>query len=609
MELLVIDNLAGLNVNNILHEEVNIREDKQGFCIGKIFEDALKTNKPVRFLRLAGPKQFRYDVITLSKINVENSPVKYLIDNRIQDIEFILAYPYSNAFLRRMDLEQKDNDQIWRVKEEVLEFVEGLLNINKTRKKYRIKPIFIAFHQTDLFWNLGILGKEIVVARAYCEGSTGHDDTISSLVCKTGRITKIANAFIDYYNFIKNNPKTIIITDNTQIGIDTVSWSSLFKSNVVMEIKDPVNSIFKVCNSKISNKAEIFWNTIDIKKEKNDYFKHVGCIDKSKEIMEPFEGTMLQLNFIEGITGDRFLWNTQKIATMCPTLSDKVQLFMKSIIEQSVYSLKEFQVIGQKKLINNTDIQKYPWEQKLTEAIFEAGSIIKIDPDILLGCKDEIKNLSSRLEKNSTVFFRDAHLKNRMISVDKKYLDNDCSNLIDFIRDIKKDEIYTWLKEHTFDIDFETGFYKVTPWDDLFHIFYFQDLGLDYDTLNGYIKSISKDSVYENEIFFTTMFCRCIREYCRRLWYDKVMPLTYSKRYKIEKRKHFLDCAIYAMNELGSCTNQNFNRFLNYCANISDDIDSFYSPLQMENIIPLPNLEFNHNLIFVPNEEIDRYRI
>ena len=110
-------------------------------------------------------------------------------------------------------------------------------------------------------------------------------------------------------------------------------------------------------------------------------------------------------------------------------------------------------------------------------------------------------------------------------------------------------EILSKIKSNVIDIDFETACFNVTPYDDPFHILFFE-----HSIFDSHISSSQKQRLFQkyqslfnldtNLYFWRTGLARSLREYCRRLWYRRVMPNTYDYRYSQESPDYFLRLAL-----------------------------------------------------------------
>lgn len=177
-------------------------------------------------------------------------------------------------------------------------------------------------------------------------------------------------------------------------------------------------------------------------------------------------------------------------------------------------------------------------------------------------CLSETVQLGHILEANASQAFRDAHLENRLITFERSVLlANNYDYFCEWIMATSPEQLFEWLKKSTYDIDFETGFWLVSTWDDPLHILWSSNIGHNqakelqegWGLLETWWR-YSPQSSSDEEIFWITLLCRSLREFCRRHWYDHVMPDAYHRRYKFEQREHFIELALTAANHLGGYT-------------------------------------------------------
>jgi hypothetical protein len=552
-------------------EDRNAQKDNS---FKNIFKIASESKKDLKFLRLAGPGgagSFRLEVMAAGN-NEFNDSINLLKDKNINEIEFIFINPFSTSFLHRMDTEKKEIAEIWRIKDEIINFASKLLFYGQEKKNSNSGIIKVGFHIQPLIFNLGIVGEDYVVAGAYYKNLSGHDENIPDIVCKDGDADRLNEAFINYYNSIKDNFETKFY-EYPLLLKDLGKWPSLFKANVIVKSDDQKN-IEKACYTGFD--AESCWIH---EKYMTDFFKPVQE-RKIKSSKKPLFPSSVCISKIDGITGDEFLYHIQIMAQSKKDLIPKLQFLISEILHQSFSALVEFQKEGIKKF--DLKIKPYPWEKKLHDALGEAGRYITDDKEVIHSCKAELSHLSAHFDNKLIMPFRDAHIKNRMIKIDNAWLTNDYNILSDFLASHEDTEIARWLKENTWDIDFETGLSKVTVWDDPMHIFYFERFGVPMDKLctdffsmvkHRYnkldIKEFFKKDLTEHltdEMMWTTLLSRSLREYCRRVWYHHDMPETYKKRYSYEYPRHFVDLSKFAINRLEHHDQYpNIKKFLTYC--------------------------------------------
>jgi|GEM_PF-5886384 len=573
-----------LNLPELGLEKIRMDDMAGDLGLNEIFDNAIKSGSSVRFLRLAGPKAFRKKVIAHAD-KKGNSTAEYKKLLLVEDVEFILTNPYSESFLTRMDAERKDNWNIWRVREEIIKFAKGLMEINEMRFNERRKPIKIAFHCMDLVWNLSIVENQHVIARAYYKSASGHDRNVAEVHLCTGKGSRIAESFISYYDSIKNDKRTQFIEKfgEPESSLNSLrkslgKWPSLFKCNSIHIDNENDEYFVKACCSKHGMLAEKKVFDYQRKSQQaNGYFKPVeGTIDPHED---SYRSRILKIN---GVLASEFLWHAQQAFIHNSDLNNDLEQMVGSIVSQAFSALNEFRNIGKKESKSNEKMVPYPWEKNIHDALSEAGRFLHLTQQELSECSTELLKIA---DKSGRQPFRDAHLKNRIIRFDKNILSNNYENFHTFFEKIKENNqtIYDWLKKNTYDIDFETGCWFVSEWDDVFHILWSNSLGwnlsgkLEKDVFE-FVKKWYRvpESEEDKEDFWSTLLCRSLREYCRRIWYDHVMPRTYSQRYKLERRDHFLELAKTAFNNLKSYIHVDINnpiqKFLDDCTDSKDDL-------------------------------------
>ncbi len=541
-----------------------------------IFALASEFGCSARFLRLGGPKQFRADVIAFvdeSRSSI-TSGYKLLLDGSIPEIEFILTNPFSEAFLTRMDAEGKTNWDIRRVKEQIIDFARGLLRASQQRVSQNLSEIKLAFHSSDLIWNLNIAEGRCVAARAYYQSATGHDDNVAEIRLRLDSQSRLAESLIHYFNSVRNGVSTESIhteDDLTQIG----EWPSLFKGNAIQNPSDSSSQwVEKSCTSELSDKIESQWlSSGEIKKLKHVYFNPLKFA-RSKQRTQPWRGQTNCLRRVDGVLASDMLWHVQLIGTRYPELSPQLEMFSGSIIYQAFQALREFRNTARRVKHLRDGMRPYPWGQKLESAISEAGKFVLENQREFTACKTEARRLGQRLESYASQPFRDAHLKNRIIAMDSNMLVGDYSGLREWFQTTSPEEAFGRLRNATFDIDFETCIWKVSEWDDPLHILWSN--GIDHSSLadQKHVSDLFRlwwvqpQSSEDYDTIWTTLFCRSLREYCRRIWYKRVMPRTYQLRYGTEKPDLFLNLADSVSIHIDGYTT--IKEFLEKCKSPSD---------------------------------------
>lgn len=530
----------------------------------------------MRFLRLAAPRAFRSEVAT------GGSAFNLLVNSNSPVIEFILANPYSMSFLNRLDAEDKDNCEIRRVRNEVLNFALGLLTVREHRRRAVRGDLLVAFHCHELLWNLSIIGEQRVVVRAYHAASTGHDEGIADVHLCSGSDSRLAESFMSYWESVRNDPATYALTSRGDVDSPRLArLPSLFKGNAVWHDGSEGGSgaIYKVLRLKEAWGAEANWlATSDREARDPQFFRPVGLLQRNVALGKGCHGDFgLCLQAKHGVTAADLLYALQRIAGEDADLKHIITVMVSCICGQALKALEQFRDTWSELGCAELPTDRYPWIDKLVSGLKEAGRFVTRDESLLSDCQQELEVLGSHLEQRSDTPFRDAHLKNRIVCVDPAVISKGGDELRKWILQIASKSMGTWLSANTYDIDFETSCWRVPEWDDLIHVLSSPNVGL-YPTgkldveqvpdilplvVEWYKRPKDADSMR------ATLLCRSFRELCRRIWYSNVMPKTYHQRYRTEKTHHFLNLAQGAAKLLKGC-----KRISVFLARCSLNVDS-----------------------------------
>jgi hypothetical protein len=494
----------------------------------------------LRLMRIGGPRRFRYDVFSFSERNRHDvtETINALSNPNIQLLKILLANPNGESFLKRLDTEGASSWRIWRVMRHVFLFADKLLKINN--------KINIALHNEELTWNLGILGDREALVTAYGI-KTGHDVSVKPQWLNSSEFKGLSKAFFNYFEAISKKNETVWLERGKKFSTSMPRWPSLFKGNAILakeehydgteepEIQD--SEVCKICINILSNKSEENWQSLseDLRQKQNSF--HPGKVVRH---LENIRGKGLILKRFNGPTVLKLAANLNSIISSKDDSAEKCAFILKMIYEDTLISLSEFQNLSEI-VFPNIKRSTYPYANKLCTAIADIKRHFRSIPDSVW---DEAildaDTLGKELEKASKVPFRDSHLKNRIWQDDlptEKIAVNLLKN--------KNEEILSLIRDRIIDIDFETACYNVTPYDDPFHILFFE-----YSIFDSFISLKQKQSLFQkyeslfkintNLCFWRTGLARSLREYCRRLWYRNVMPKTYEYRYSIENPDYFL---------------------------------------------------------------------
>lgn len=537
----------------------------------RLFKLASEGSEEVRLLRIGGPLMFRR--LVLSSLDAmefqENKATNALLDQNIPSIRVLIADPDGVPFLTRLDYEKAGTWGIWRVRREILSFAKSLCALADLRQNPG--ELEIGFHQSELFWSLGIVGQTAVLVRAYGSG-TGHDNSATSKWLKTGERTFLAESFINYWETISRRADTkwvkhSFFNDNT----DEPKWPSLYKGNAVLSKEQDFDKeshgiivpkhVRKICRHATNHEAEYAW--VSITNEQRDSFQYFRPVKKAHlgRKVPPFINRLPVV--MEKLTGFTLFEIANEISINKQSKEDqeKASMLLGEILLDSIKALREFRDRADS-VISTDEKTTYQYRNQLINALNEVRSFIEpISKSIFDEAIKEVENLGKDLElylePNTSFPFRDAQLKNR-IWVTKESI----SGMVERLLDRNSSAIRAEIKDKVRDIDFETSGFDVTEWDDVIHILFFEKSGIlsfeekgegqlkpSVDPIKSYKDWWGKE-VGDEEGFWMTVLARSIREFCRRLWYARTMPNTYNSRYEHERKDYFLDLALCALRRL-----------------------------------------------------------
>ena len=509
-----------------------------------LLSKAAEQQSELRLMRIGGPRKFRYDVFnfTKDKGDANSNTIKALQSKDISFIKILLANPNGEAFLKRLDTEGASTWKIWRVLRHIFIFAEKLFMLNEN--------ISIALHNEELIWNLGIVGDKEVLVTPYGLG-TGHDSSAQLQWINESEHNQLATAFCKYFEAIEKKQDTIWLERGEVYAKSSPRWPSLFKGNAILaneedrdgtdEPKLKQEEVCKICENPISNIAEQNWLSIsEGLRRKNNHFR-AGLI---KRQFDDRRGSALVIQRYPGPTLFELATYLNQLSSKDDESEDQCAYILQAIYEDSLLALSEFQGISDSVSPSITRIT-YPYEKKLRAAIQDIKRHFpEISHTIWEEALEETSQLGIEMEEASSVPFRDAHLKNRIWNkVDTK------ETIVDTLLKMDKNSITAYINQKVIDIDFETACYNVTPYDDFFHILFFE-----HSVFDSFISLSKKHELYsiykrKNDLnldlyFWRTGLARSLREYCRRLWYRAVMPNTYLRRYSLESPDYFLRLAL-----------------------------------------------------------------
>jgi len=527
----------------------------------------IKRRERVRLMRIGTPKEFRMEVIAAvdpGKSGLTPS-CALLLDPRLPDVEFLLVDPFSEAFLERLDTEDRRNWQVLRIQQQILRFAKGLLCLAERRQGGG--RLSVGFHRSGLIWNLGIVGDDLVQLRAYGKG-TGHDGSVNELLIRGGKPDRLAESFIHYYESVRTRPSTRWFRTLSQFAEfeRRSAWPDLFKGNAVFvpELEDKVDSgvetvgdkwkhpnvVYKVCTGPGAQLAEKEWLSLSEPRKRQCRFFHLPELWKSKKF--DWRGEALVVAHAGSCSLFELASAVQALAARGAADSDRAAVLLGVLVSHSLEALKEFR--AQNECVGkNIKPRVYPYAGRLTSA-FETTKLFLhvVSRSDLERAMEEARALGQQLEAAATAPFRDAHLKNRLLMKWNVKPEELARTLLD----TPTEKLSSVLDRQIVDIDFETAQYLVTDLDDYAHVLFFENTGLSplrfkLDAPQVLAEWAGLKDVDEH-LLRQTMLARATREYLRRLWYARTMPATYMARYALESRDYFLDLALWAAERLSS---------------------------------------------------------
>ncbi len=507
-----------------------------------VFQVAANTKVPACFLRLGAPRTFRHEVIRVNGDDGKYTPAfETLLSREIPSIEFVLAAPNGNAFLNRMDLERKPLREIWRVRRSILRFCEGLLVAAGIRQRSRLSPLCVAFHNQPLLWNLSCAGSDYVVIRAYFGGATGHDEEVAEFVARGGEKQRLAESMLHYYRSVRDNPATERIERTEQLA-HYKEWPSLFKGNAVWFENDQGEpSAVKMVTSAAVHACEATWLQSRHGSARDcRHFRPVGLRSAFYQPDGESDEHVLRMPAVTGISAEELLYQLQRAAALPDAPIEQLRAAGDTVLRQGVAALREFHA---QTTIVSPDRQTpapYPWRQRLRSALDEAAGFVTTDRRLIAACEHVLDHLGASLEKQACRYFRDAHLKNRLIALPDGLDASDPLTFSAWLQSIPVHDLQNWFRTHTFDIDFETAQFQTTGSDDILHLLTSPNTGWTSGELLREGFQFLRRWWTHAEAAESTLLCRSFRELCRRIWYAHVMPITAQQRYSMEPPDHHL---------------------------------------------------------------------
>lgn len=548
----------------------------------RMFQEAADHQMSLRFLRIGAPVKFRMDVIDFAdgRRVTGNHAYDRLSDERIPRIEFLLTNPFGEPFLSRMDNERRTNWQIWRIQQHILRFAEGLLFISRSRQ--RQGSLMVGFHKSVLMWNLGILGDDKVLIRSYGE-EPGHGGATTEMVLGRGSRARLCESFIEYYESISYHHHTRWVSTARQLSDfgQENRWPGLFKGNAIKsalmdldrgESEESIGAtVAKICVNASAGTSEFDWLKLDESHRHELQYFRLPSLKYRKSY--PWRGRALEMERIRGLSLFELMTEIHLVAGEQPELRNRAACVLGTLIEHSLNALKEFRSMGDF-VPSSLRAKPYPYSAKLISALTEVYSHVSDISETDFGkVLADAAALGQTLERNAKLVFRDAHLKNRLILAPNM----SSRQLAQSLLAMEPSKLAAALQTRVFDIDFESAHQKVTEWDDLAHVLFAENMGLiSIECADSLIDAVKQCQLHDTiapasaDVLWKTVLARSTREFCRRLWYARVMPNTYYRRYGLEGREYYLDLAITAGSQISSLPD--LNDFLKLCKWLGDSL-------------------------------------
>lgn len=507
-----------------------------------LLREASKAERDVCLMRLGGPRKFRASVLSIltNREDPEDTIIQLLRSDSIPTIKILLTSIDDAPFLSRMDEEGASSWKIWRVRSQMRQFAIALMEVAQSRSVPG--SLMVGLHKEDLIWNLGIVRSERVLLRPYGSG-TGHDGSIRSIEFLHSREPDLVRSFTKYFDSVSYKPSTRWLSAK-DLPSEIPCWPSLYKGNAILssnldydgteepQLED--DEVCKICTNPESTEAETRWLSLgDACRNELGHFRP----GRIRGPLENLRGKGLRIQKIQGSTIFDVLAEVNKLYEDSAENRETISRVARGLLDTSCKALDEFRTIADRIFPTR---KTYPYVAKLRTALSEVRPFFpQIDSVTWEASMVDALELGRELEAESQVPFRDAHLKNRFWQTDKSL-----EELPDELIAMSEDELAGKMKSCVWDIDFETAMDAVTEWDDLFHIlcFEYSDIAFTASEGDGHLSAI-RNRATESLLFWRTGLMRALREHCRRLWYQKVMPKTFEKRYSRETPGYFLELA------------------------------------------------------------------
>jgi hypothetical protein len=246
--------------------------------------------------------------------------------------------------------------------------------------------------------------------------------------------------------------------------------------------------------------------------------------------------------------------------------AEKARQIKSHLIEWSLASLNYFQsrqVQESLRAALGRSLEVYDFAGKLEEAAAYLCLLHGRAPDALL--RDDVALLAQYLATDACVTFRDATLKNRVLTLPDEvppavdYESQDAAALyrrpsnwqwtdrqtiaalLDTIEDPDS------LRNRIVDLDFESAYTLTTRIDDYLHILTLEVTGPDYAAC---LRDCLDQLAIGEEAYNYALLFRSFREWARRMFYHRERPNIYATRYYYESLRHNFNLAWSAVGQV-----------------------------------------------------------
>lgn len=247
-------------------------------------------------------------------------------------------------------------------------------------------------------------------------------------------------------------------------------------------------------------------------------------------------------------------------------IAEKAFSLKTSLVEWALNDLAFFQTARVQSALKTSltsILSVYGFREKFLEALTYLSELTGAETNSRL--YEEVEHICSVLSAKADVTFRDATLKNRLLSIPE--LDNvrDDANALTAMFDYYRPTNIQWtnltpilplldrltsiddIRSRIYNLDFESAHTLTTRQDDYIHVLTLEITGWNYDRAYRFCETEIK--IAEEEYNVALLF-RCFREWVRRLFYKCERNRIYQTRYHHETLGHNFDLAFDALQRL-----------------------------------------------------------